>query len=318
MGPESLMPFVTQIASQGSNALEGAVRNFLVGRVADRLLSPVLRGIIRAFNPDWRSDAERQRDRIEVLDRVLQSLVRVYSADGGSDIARYACDDSAVESFVVDALESALDSPFDAKQVLLGQLIGQRLNVATESREDMLLREALRIVRSANREHLFALATLYLVHRPPVRKAPTETLITWWDTEYLPILKRVVYGWNRDDMEYLERLGALMIDRSVDQPALRLEGRGGPAIDHVFFSRGLGPPVSLSSDNRYRSEFAVYVSHLHHGTASSHEYMGPGFPLYGFALTEPGVHVAATIVEAVTRPANSSAAGGSARPRESA
>jgi hypothetical protein len=154
------------------------------------VVGTIFRGIRKALNPEYKSELELLREDVDTLDRVVRVVVKSLRALPPIDKGRTS--DRATDAFVTQALEAALESPFEAKQVLLGRLIAERLGAETESADDLFLREALRIIRQSNQAQLFALGALYLVHHPPVSFMPHEAMREWWDTDYLPLLQRMV------------------------------------------------------------------------------------------------------------------------------
>lgn len=177
---ESLLP----ILNQGAHQVVPMLYDYGVGKAGDFAITTLCRGVIRVFNPAYKSESESLRDDIGTLKRVVDGMAAGLDELRRNDAER--APDRATNAFVTEALKSALESPFDAKHVLLGRLIGMRLDAATESRDDLFLRESLRIVRQANQSQLFSLGALYLVHQPPESFMPHEALTQWWDTETSP------------------------------------------------------------------------------------------------------------------------------------
>jgi hypothetical protein len=279
-----------------------ALHDYAASKIEDAAVRALWNGIRRALRLP-RSKAEIQSDDIDTLNRVVDSIIDVLGLKGALDSEPFtegSPSDRATETYITDAVEAALESPYPAKHLLLGRLIAYRLRTVTESREDMFLRESLRIVRESNQQQLFAVGTLYLVHNPPESLMPIESLTEWWDAEYLPLLKRFVNGWNKEDLQYLERLGAVEIDRTADGNQLRLGSRPGPAIDSALTRRGFGPAEGPTAQERYRSEFAIYSSRLHSGTAATTAWPSLDFALYPYRLTTPGCRVALTIINALS------------------
>lgn len=118
----------------------------------------------------------------------------------------------------------------------------------------------------------------------------------------LPLLKRLVDGhWDQDDLTYLERLGAVERDRSVDTPSLRVEPRHGPVINNVLARRGLPAADTMGSRPPKVAEFAIYCARLHAGSANTTAWPALSFPLFPYSLTIPGKRVARTIIDSVSR-----------------
>jgi hypothetical protein len=179
--------------------------------------------------------------------------------------------------------------------------LGLHVNTTTESADDLLLRESLCIVREANKTKLFALAAIYLVHNPPESLMPTEHLLLWWDSVYFPLLQQfVAEGWTREDLGYLERLGAIERDQAAEALLLRVESRPGPPINNALSKRGLGYADTFGSSARKQSNFAIYCSRLHYGSAKTTTWPAAGFPLIPYSLTAPGRRVAITMIDSLT------------------
>jgi len=298
--PIDALSALTQLATTAPHEALHVLQNYAVDKAGDFVANALFRGVRRAVRPSFKSERELEREDIEALGRLVEALI----ADVRRDellLTRENDTDRATDTFVAEAVSSALESPYPAKHMILGRLIGDRLRSETESRDELFLRESLRIVRGSNQNQLFALASLYLVHHPPESLMPIESLFEWWDAEYFPLLQRFIGGWNLDDLHYLERLGAVTIEDSADADVLRLSERPGPAIDSVLLRRGLGPAVRMSSHVPGRSNFAVYVSLLHGGNAGSTVWPDPGIALFPFRLSVPGVRVALTIVNALSK-----------------
>jgi hypothetical protein len=210
-------------------------------------------------------------------------------------------DDRATDDFVATALQNAFETTSSSKQDLLGQLIGQRLYTETESTDDLFLREALGIVARANQTQLFALGALYLVHDPPQTFMPREALTAWWDSEYMPLLKQFVgSGWGEDDLDYLERLGAVQRDRNLNTLSTRSGPSHAPVINNVLGRRGFTAADGVDARASTHSEFAIYCARLHAGTAKTTAWPSLPFALEPFALTVPGKRVARTMIDALT------------------
>jgi hypothetical protein len=114
-------------------------------------------------------------------------------------------------------------------------------------------------------------------------------------------LKRLVDGhWDQDDLTYLERLGAVERDRSVETPSLRTEPRHGPVINNVLARRGLPAADAMGSRPPKVAEFAIYCARLHSGSTKTTAWPALDFPLFPYGLTIPGIRVARTIIDSLS------------------
>lgn len=290
---------IYKLAASNAPAAVDLLRDYAVGKLGDAVVGPIWRGALKVLRPGYKSERELQREDIESLKRVIDAIETRVSALGVAFCT--PTDDRATDDFVATALQSAFESNSTAKQDLLGQLIGQRLYTETESSDDLFLREALGIAGRANQTQLFALGALYLVHEPPETHMDPESLVRWWDAEYMPLLKQFVgTGWGEDDLDYLERLGAVRRDRNVQGLSVRSGANHGPVINNVLGRRSLSPADSVHARTATHSEFAIYCARLHAGTAKTTAWPSLPFALEPFALTVPGGRVARTLIDSLT------------------
>ena len=144
------------------------IASHAINRLVDRLSEKFFGGGLE----------ERVRDSIDVahqrMDSVLEDIyVRLSSVEQA--VADAAFREPATITFVERCLVAASETPDVGKQMLFGDFIIERLGCATESFDDLTLRQSRRIVSEANAPQLLALVRIMCVTDPPLSFSEPKT-----------------------------------------------------------------------------------------------------------------------------------------------
>lgn len=189
----------------------------------------------------------------------------------------------ATHAFVSDCLEAAFESPDEAKQCVLGDLIAARLTAATESFEELQLRQAQRIVRDSSAAQLLALARVLIVSSLPFTFEEHVPL-----AEVLRFFKAVDDGTSNagvdyNDMRYLVSLGAVTESERED-----INGHASPWMNLlIHWGYDVYSNDVLALENRVQQ---IAENHSAQRVPNSE-----GVALGKFELTPPGYTIAARI-----------------------
>ncbi len=201
----------------------------------------------------------------------------------------------ATQEFVVDSLAAMMESPSEEKRELLGRFIAKRLYMATESSEELSLRQAEATAQRMNRRHLYALATLYLVHYTPVPTGLSRQEIhAWMDKRLLPVVKVVAEtDPSPEELSYLTSLGVVHYDASDTSEAIIATSRP-PAIEQNIIS---ATGETLSFGSRFDlGAFYKWAKDLYNGSPPMRGGPNRG-PVAPYILTAPGLTIAETVLE---------------------
>ena len=203
----------------------------------------------------------------------------------------------ATTTFFVHAFEAAMESPDANKRDLLGRLIARRMFMKTESSDELYLRHAESITERLNRQHLYAIATVYLVRYAPLPSGHTrDTMYKWMDEHLLPALQTVAAADpTYDDLDYLTSLGAVLYDGS-DHSNNLLIGETTPAIESRVLQATLGHFEPFS--NKPVGHFYETTYELFEGKFSK-ENGQERISLAPYTLTIPGLTIGAAVVDRI-------------------
>jgi len=223
--------------------------------------------ILRELNPDWDIDSE-----------LLEP---------------------AAQGFASDTFAAIMESPNADKRDLLGRLIAKRLYSETETANELYLRQAESVTRRAGQSHLWAIATLYLVHYPPLPSGLTrEGMYAWMDANLWPILQIVCKtDPSYDDLDYLTSLGVVLYDGSDKSSNLTLSEHA-PAIEQRVLQATNEHFVPMSGQSV--GLFYKKVHELYEGKFSRTQGQ-ERISLAPYTLTLPGFTIGSTIVERFLR-----------------
>lgn len=237
-------------------------------------------------------------ERMEATLRGFSSQLRSLKGESGGVLP---ADDEmlepATQDFIADAFAAAMESPSEQKREVLGCLIAERLYSATESREELYLRQAFAITRRANQRHLEVLAMLLLVHTPPlpVRKMTRAQLNRWFDDKLLKVVDQVSKTKIRfDDLHYLVSIGAVEFSEQEQYSTIGGMSSHAASIEQVMVraTREHYLPEQTMTDGR----FYQAVRDLFYGRPSKDE--GDEDPaLAPYTLTASGRTVARLVLK---------------------
>jgi hypothetical protein len=257
------------------------------------------KALVRLFFPKLAEvDPKQLRSRIERLEAgalgmesEVQALRKRYPAyDIGPELQ-----EPAAQEFVVDSLAAIMESPSKDKRDLLGRFIAKRLYVTTESPEELTLRQAEAMAKRMNREHLFALATLYLVHDTPLPHGlKMREANVWMDERLMPIVAEIAESEpSLEELRYLTSLGVVHYNARDTSDNLRVSNPTS-AIEQTLH-RGTGEMVSFGNA-QHPGAFYKWAKRLYDGKP-----VGRGAPvlvsLAPYVLTPPGLTIAKTVLE---------------------
>jgi hypothetical protein len=195
--------------------LEGEVGNFAFSQIKRAL---------RKFLPDLNTaDPKELFNRLGRVEAAVQGLADEVSELQARGLGMPHDDEMRepkAQDFVKDAFAAAMETPNPEKQEILGRLIAGRLYAATESTDELQMRQALTLLAQMNAGQLKLLATLCLVQDPPVpdRKVTRGELAQWFDAELLPpLISLDITDPSYQDLEYLVSIGAATYSDRVQQ-----------------------------------------------------------------------------------------------------
>jgi hypothetical protein len=186
---------------------------------------------------------------------VLERSQRVLDAAGGEilseiDAGKFdaattsrEASEPATRVFVDRALEAAVTSTSEAKQLLLGRLIAQRLQTTTDTIDDIALRRAVEVVGSITEHQLLLLAANVLVRYRlyALRKVDSRDAAELALRERFAAVANRLYAagaWSVGDFESLSSLGVIRI---AEGPGERVQHLRGPdAIDDWISRNEIG------------------------------------------------------------------------------
>jgi len=206
-------------------------------------------GVISAVWLRRRAKAEATGD----AERVEREVVRLEDAAAGmtaafqdsmrsgkfdTDVARDEASEPGFEQFVEKAVDAAAASTSEAKRLLLGSMIARRLQVRTDSLEEVALRRAVDVVEYLNESQLLLLAALCLknmlgqipefIERPSVSRYDLEDwLVRNWGSA---LLKLSVTSWTSYDLEVLAEFGLVRLPAPGPGALLLEEPRSGMPV----------------------------------------------------------------------------------------
>lgn len=205
------------LTADNLHAVEEHFRVWASGRIDDTIFDAVMRPAVRKLRailqlPPTEIDSIRQRLKhlCDVFDG-FEAHLRDVEID--IEILKRNVRSQAFEDFTNDAFDIGVRAAAEGKSLLAGRLAAKRAAVVTESMDDLLLREALRITDRANIAQLHALVAVYLVAQQPLTMpGDALTIARQLEQDFGVVLKRVVdSSWSKADLEHLEAIGALRI-----------------------------------------------------------------------------------------------------------
>lgn len=292
--PAEIMQSAPAILDYGSNwfatHLEAAPGDFL-WNLGSRALARLLFPSLREADP---AELLKRIQRLEAGALGTEQALKWLSQQNPDHDIVDELHEPAAQEFVVGTLAAIMDSPSDDKRDLLGRFIAQRLYVATESPDELHLRQAEAMAERMNRQHLFALATLSLVHDTPLPEGLSRPEIHRWLDENLLPVKKIVAAVDPTyvELDYLASLGVVHYDRSDTRQALLLNSHA-PAIEQNIFSATGDYPAPVEEYDY--GEFYAWATELYEGRSPKHG--PPRISLAPYILTPPGRRIASTIVE---------------------
>jgi hypothetical protein len=180
------------------------------------------------------------------------------------------CSEPATRAFVQHSLAVAVTSTSEAKQLLLGRLIAQRLQTSTDTVDDIALQRAVDVVGLMTEHQLLLLAAHVLVRYrlyelPPV--GSRDDVERLFSERFSGVIERFsqVPDWVTADFESLASVGVIRID---DHPGEQVQRIKGPdAIDdwmqHVGVSTWDGIEGQLGtsdSHERFQMRFPTIMA----------------------------------------------------------
>lgn len=264
----------------------------------DFVWSQSTKALVRTLFPKLaEADPRELRRRIERLEagaKGMEAQINILREEWPDRNIEPELQEPAAQEFVVDSLAAMMESPSEEKREVLGRFVAERLYVETESPQELNLRQAESLTERMNRRHLYALATLYLVHVTPLPQRVTRGEIhAWMERQLLPISRIVAdvdpsYG----ELSYLSAIGAVLYDGSDTRGALITTSHA-PAIEQNIFS-ATGDLLSPVTDYDL-GEFYEWARLLHEGRSPKHG--DARISLSSYTLTPPGALIAWTVLE---------------------
>ena len=284
--PAFVMNDARHIVDQLLQGTPNAVAN-VMGRATDRVFDRLL-----GKRLDDRIDGiEEHIGRIETTFSVTVSELRILLSESlaGHERLEREVKEPAAHSFIVDSIEAALETPDEAKQMLLGELIAKRLTTATESDAELGLRQAQRIVRDCSTKHLLALARVLLVTDPPFvyeRPLSMSQVQEFFDAVDAATSKvEINYG----DLRYLVALGA-----TTELPVDPIHQGASPWTNlFMAWQIGIYGKEALALETRAQNI-------RNNTTATGFEYAN-GVAYRSYKLTPPGVLIASRVAARIAK-----------------
>jgi hypothetical protein len=159
-------------------------------------------------------------------------------------------------------MDAAAASRAPSKRLMLGRLIARRLQVRTETAEELALRRALRVARDLTESQLLLLAAAILVQRLPATDVPQfdsrDAAEAWLRAYCGPALQGLVprVPWDSDDFEVLASDGAILVDA---QPTFEGNfGRHRDDVEHWLYVHGVSPYDGLEGEWGTRESHALF------------------------------------------------------------
>ena len=149
-------------------------------------------------------------------------------------------------------MDVAATSRAESKRLIAGRLIAQRLQVTTDSAEEMLLCRALRTLRELTEPQLLALSAVEFVQRLSDSKVLLNTYDdaeAWLQEHHGHLISYWVSRerWSESDLETLASVGALRMEVQPYSNNLIIEGRA-DALDQWLHVSGVNTHEMLTPD----------------------------------------------------------------------
>jgi hypothetical protein len=207
----------------------------------------------------------------------------------------------ATGDFVADAFSASMGSPCAQKREVIGVLIAQRLYAATESEDELYLRQALEVTRRSNKAHLNLLATLSMVHNPPrpTVKMHREDVEKWLDENAFSLLNTVCSDtFTTSELQYLDTIGAVNYSNETEMQTIGFGGarRAPPVAQMIIEETG---EQFLNAPGIGHGAFYEKASELYSGRFSREA----GFerlPLAAYRPTRAGYIVANGVLDSIS------------------
>jgi hypothetical protein len=152
----------------------------VIGLFVEKTLGKIGSAVTRGFDrhkaeAEESGDPERLDMEVERLSETVASFQASITHDAPNwdwNLASEEASEPAFTQFVDEAMDAAAASRVASKRLMLGRLIARRLQVRTESVEELALRRALRVARDLTESQLLLLAGALLVQRLPTDGVP--------------------------------------------------------------------------------------------------------------------------------------------------
>lgn len=250
--------------------LASTVGDKIVEFVVEKTLGKVFTVVSSAFGKhkaaaEASGDPDRVQAEFERLSdavSALEAAVVLQARDWDWRLADEEASEPAFAQFVDEAMDAAAASRTPSKRLMLGRLIARRLQVRTETPEELALRRALRVARDLTEAQLLLLAAAVLVQRLPSADVPQfdsrDAAEAWLRTYCGPALDAFVarLPWDSDDFEVLASDGAILMDA---QPSF--EGNFGTHHDRVeqwLYMHGVSPYDGLEGEWGTKDSHALF------------------------------------------------------------
>jgi hypothetical protein len=250
--------------------LANAVGDKIVGFVVEKTLGKVVAVVSNLFGKhkavaESSGDPKRLEAEVERISEAVSALeaaVVVGARDWDWRLADEEASEPAFAQFVDEAMDAAAASRTPSKRLMLGRLIARRLQVRTESTEELALRRALRVADDLTESQLLLLAAAVLVQRLPAPDVPQfgsrDAAEAWLRAYCGPALDALVprVPWDSDDFEVLASDGAILMDA---QPTFQGQfGTHRDGVEQWLHMHGVSPYDGLEGEWGTRESHALF------------------------------------------------------------
>lgn len=250
--------------------ITNVVGDKIVGFVVEKTLGKIgslVTGVFDRHKAEAEKGGDPERLEIEV-ERLLETVASLQASIAHNapnwnwDLASEEASEPAFAQFVDEAMDAAAASRVPSKRLMLGLLIARRLQVRTETVEELALRRALHVARDLTESQILLLAAALLVQRLPtdgVEHFGSRDAAEAWLREYCgsaleQLIARV--PWDSDDFDVLASDGAILMD-----PKPRSEDEFGAQLDYVahwLHVHGVSPYDGLDGEWGTKESHALY------------------------------------------------------------
>ncbi len=249
--------FPPDLVTHLANVVGDKIVEFFVDKTVGKV-GALVSGLFEKHKSQAAATGDPQRLETEVA-RLSETVAALHAAveqgaQAGWDwnVVHEEASEPAFAQFVEEAMDAAASSPAPSKRLMLGWLIARRLQMRTESAEELALRRALRVVRDLTESQLLLLAAAVLVQWLPSEGVPqfdSRDAAEMWLRSYChsalqPLVERV--PWESADFDVLASDGAILIDA---RPTF--EGNFGSHRDDVeqwLYVHGVSPYDGLEGE----------------------------------------------------------------------